>query len=250
MKIALTLNKRDITSAINNKYLEYVHGANLQPIAFDQQTPVEMICLMCDGLILKGGPDLDPIYYGYNNHSSLDIDPELDEFERQLFWGFVNLRKPVFGICRGFQLIFRELALQRTENNRIHGFKYVQHMEGHNQMHKDVKRRFAYHFVEYFPRLYDLGDNAREKNFLAVNSMHHQGVQKDTGKGSKQFSRDQSPITPLAWHGSTLEAFACIENRILAVQWHPEEMNDVELLNNIFRAENEEGANALAGEIL
>lgn len=249
MKIALTLNKRDITSAINNRYLEYVHNANMQPIAFDQQTPVEIICLMCDGLLLKGGSDLDPIYYGYNNSSSLDIDPELDEFERQLFWGFVNLAKPVFGVCRGFQLIFRELALQRTEQNRIHGFKFVQHMDGHNQVHKDVKRRYAYHYVEYFPQLYDLRDRSRGKSFLAVNSMHHQGVQKDTGKGSKQFNRDQSPITPLAWSGSTLEAFACVDNRVLAVQWHPEELNDVDLLKNVFRRENDEIADALAGEI-
>ena len=238
MKIALTLSKREITSAINNAYIDYVHNANMQPLIFDQRTSPETVCSMSDGLILKGGTDLDPLYYGYNNNTSVDVDPGLDEFERQLFWGFVGLRKPIFGICRGFQLIFRELAFRRTEENRIHGFKYVQHMEGHNQANREVKRPYAFHYVEYKNRLYDLEDSNNEERYLPVNSMHHQGIQKDTGKGSKQFSRGQSPITPIAWSGHVLEAVSAVDIPILAVQWHPEELNDVNLLRNIFRARN------------
>ena len=249
MKIALTLNKREITSAINNKYIDYVHNANMQPLCFDQRTPPETVYSMSDGLILKGGTDVDPIYYGYNNSTSVDVDPNLDEFERQLFWGFVNLGKPVLGICRGFQLIFRELALQRTEENRIFGFKYVQHMEGHNQNHREVERPYAFHYVERTARLYNLGNDSRERTFLPVNSMHHQGVQKDTGKGSKKLDRDQSPIIPVAWSGHVLEAFAAVDMPVLAVQWHPEELDDLALLGNIFRVENVDVADALAGEI-
>lgn len=249
MKIALTLNKREITSAINNKYIDYVHNANMQPLCYDQRTRPEFVIDECDGLILKGGTDVDPIYYYSNNVTSVDVDPELDEFERQLFWGFVNLGKPVFGICRGFQLIFRELVLQRTEENRIFGFKYVQHMEGHNQSHREVERPYAFHYVEHLPKLYNLGDESREKRFLPVNSMHHQGVQKDTGKGSKQFSRGQSPIVPIAWSGHVLEAFSAVDIPVLAVQWHPEELNDLALLGNIFRFEDVDIVDALAGDI-
>jgi len=248
MKIALTLNKREITSAINNKYLEYVHNANMQPICYDQRTRPEFVIDECDGLILKGGSDLDPIYYGYDNYASLDIDPELDDFERRLFWGFVDVGKPVFGICRGFQLIFRELAQERTEENRIFGFKYTQHMEGHNQTLKDVNRPYCFHYVWHTRKLYSLEDEGRERLALPVNSMHHQGIQKDTGKGSKKFDQEQSPIIPLAWSGHVLEAFSAVEGRILAVQWHPEELDDIGLLANVFLAGDRQ-ADVLAGDI-
>jgi gamma-glutamyl-gamma-aminobutyrate hydrolase PuuD len=251
MKIALTLNKREITSAINNKYLEYVHNAGMQPLSFDQRTQPDLVSSICDGLILKGGSDLDPIYYGYDNYASISIDPELDGFERQLLWEFVNAGKPVLGICRGFQLMFRELAVERTQESKIFGFKYLQHMEGHNQAAKEVDRPYAYHYVHYQPQLYDLDSDEvwRERRYLPVNSMHHQGIQKDTGKGSKQFNVNQSPITPLAWSGQVLEAFSAVEGRMLAVQWHPEELNDIALLQNIFRA-RDNIADALVGDIL
>jgi putative glutamine amidotransferase len=234
MRIALTLTKREITSAINNKYLEYVHNAGLQPISFDQLTPVVAIEEICDGLLLKGGADVDPISYGFDNMSSMDIDPELDEFERQLFWAFHNANKPIFGICRGFQLIFRELAVNNGETGNIDGLIYVQHIDGHNQARKDVKRPYAFHYVKYSPQVYDLNADGDRWMFLPVNSMHHQAVTKHTGKGSKQYVQARSPIVPLAWANNVLEAYRSTNNRVLAVQWHPEEMNDVALLLNIF----------------
>jgi putative glutamine amidotransferase len=240
MKIALTLTKREITSAINNKYLEYIYNAGHQPICFDQRAPVFNVGQMCDGLLLKGGSDIDPIYYGYNNASSIDIDPELDEFERQLFWTFYNAGKPIFGICRGFQLIYRELEQQNGPEGKIDGLIYVQHIEGHNQAHKDVKRPYAFHYVKHLPQLYDLNADDDRLQFLAVNSMHHQAVTKHTGKGSKQYVQARSPIVPLAWANNVLEAYRSVNSNVLAVQWHPEETNDIGLLLNIFRERGEE----------
>ena len=43
-----------------------------------------------------------------HNTSSFSAEPEKDDFERKLLHAFIAEGKPVFGICRGFQLIIRE----------------------------------------------------------------------------------------------------------------------------------------------
>lgn len=237
MKIALTLTKREITSAINNKYIEYLHNAGHQPIMFDQRTKTETINEICDGLLLKGGSDIDPLFYGIENVSSFEVDPELDDFERNLFWEFVLSNKPVFGICRGFQLIFRELS-SNFQGGNIPGLIFKQNIEGHDQNRKNIKRIYSSHFVTYIDALYDFDSNNIETKYKTVNSMHHQAVTKHTGKNSKKFKVENSPIIPVAWKDSVLEAFIAKDFRVLAVQWHPEEMNDIALLENIFGENN------------
>jgi putative glutamine amidotransferase len=58
------------------------------------------------GLLLCGGPDLDPLFYREEPHpnANLTILPERDALEWQLLTGARRARTPVFGICRGLQL--------------------------------------------------------------------------------------------------------------------------------------------------
>lgn len=61
---------------------------------------------MCDGLLLTGGPDIEPARY----HQETDplcgpLDLERDAEEWALLDAFVKAGKPVFGICRGLQVI-------------------------------------------------------------------------------------------------------------------------------------------------
>ena len=57
-----------------------------------------------DGLILCGGGDIDPKYYGEEINGSKGIDAERDSAEFALLKAFVEKGLPVLGICRGCQL--------------------------------------------------------------------------------------------------------------------------------------------------
>ena len=58
-----------------------------------------------DGLILPGGIDIDPIWYGCINKSCGEINDELDKLQERYLKAFVEAKKPVLGICRGHQLV-------------------------------------------------------------------------------------------------------------------------------------------------
>lgn len=61
--------------------------------------------LSYDGLLLCGGGDVGPSYYGQENCGSMGIDPARDEAEFALLDAFCTAGKPVMGICRGHQVI-------------------------------------------------------------------------------------------------------------------------------------------------
>ncbi len=59
-----------------------------------------------DGLLLPGGWDVDPSFYGeVRDDKVLETDPELDETEISLFHQAREREIPVLGICRGQQVI-------------------------------------------------------------------------------------------------------------------------------------------------
>lgn len=57
------------------------------------------------GLVLCGGPDLDPHWYGEETRSdaNLSVLPELDHMDWSLLQGAAEGRTPVWAICRGMQ---------------------------------------------------------------------------------------------------------------------------------------------------
>ena len=58
-----------------------------------------------DGLLLCGGGDIDPGAYGQENNACDGIDVARDEAEFALIKRYVELGKPILGICRGHQVI-------------------------------------------------------------------------------------------------------------------------------------------------
>ena len=58
-----------------------------------------------DALLLPGGGDVDPAFFGEENRGSLHIDPALDQAQFTLLDAFIRLNRPVLGICRGMQLL-------------------------------------------------------------------------------------------------------------------------------------------------
>lgn len=151
------------------------------------------------GLFLTGGEDLDPQRYGQKN-TGLCSPPDLwrDSLEWSLCWQFVRQKKPVFGVCRGMQMInvfFGGTLTQDLQEDRglahpYHSIHSVECIEG-----SQLEQLFGASFL--------------------VNSYHHQAVQT---LGAGLIS------TAAAQGGEIVEALEHKTLPVLGVQWHPERM--------------------------
>jgi len=151
-----------------------------------------------DSLILPGGGDITPAFFGQKNKGSREIDTELDILQIQALDLFVRLGKPILGICKGMQLI-----------NIYFGGNIVQHLPtSHKHEYRDKDQIHLTHSINgsTLHRLY--GD------YFFVNSAHHQGID-IPGKLLK--------ITQTADDG-VVEGIEHMSLPILGVQWHPERL--------------------------
>lgn len=151
-----------------------------------------------DGLLLCGGSDIHPSYYGQEINGSVDINIERDRQEFTVLNEFINTGKPILGICRGCQLL--NVALGGT---------LIQDLEN-KHIHSPVTTGDAVHRVNatsscIMSNLY--GD------IFYVNSHHHQAIDK-LGSGL---------IATLSCDG-VIEAIEHKEKPYFAVQFHPERM--------------------------
>ena len=152
-----------------------------------------------DGMILCGGCDVDPARYGEEINGTGEIDPVRDAAEFAVLDAFVKAGKPVFGICRGHQLM-----------NVYFGGSLHQHLPDAD-LHTMTSAGDNVHEIT---ALQDsiLGKLYGEKFF--VNSSHHQGVKRlGDGLAATAF-----------WQGEYIEAFEHTKYPMFGVQWHPERM--------------------------
>ena len=122
---------------------------------------------------MAGGSKIDPTHYGYNNNYSNNIDTIRDEYDRKLFYSFNYYKKPILGICRGFQLILHEfLSINKYYKQFI---KPVFNLNNHHQINElNIKRSDLFHSIKIdYKNLYNSTINL--KNNMFVNSMHLQG---------------------------------------------------------------------------
>ena len=148
-----------------------------------------------DVLLLPGGGDVHPRFYGRAIGGAADIDEARDERELALVDEFLREGKSVVGICRGLQLI-----------NVFFGGTLHRHIWGHAQ-ERGCDRL---HVVHTAPGLLRALYGAR----FTVNSAHHQAVEA-LGEGLQ--------VLACAPDG-TVEAIAHESLPVFAVQWHPERL--------------------------
>jgi putative glutamine amidotransferase len=161
-----------------------------------------------DGLILSGGGDVHPQYFGQElNGAEVDrIDLRRDELELTLARAAMDRDLPLFGICRGCQVL-----------NVAAGGAMVQHFDGHRSPADST----AFHEIAIVPgsRFHQIIGLAR----LAVNTFHHQGL--DLPSMAPRFT----PVglaDPDAW---LIEAYESPDHRwLLGVQWHPERLFELD----------------------
>jgi putative glutamine amidotransferase len=153
-----------------------------------------------DGLLLPGGWDVDPAWYGEKKDEKVGpIDRELDETELRMFEQARARDLPVMGICRGQQVI-----------NVAMGGTLVQHLDDHDV--RDHGRNHLAHTIQVEPAS-ELGQAAGEHK-IQVNSFHHQAV-KQLAPGLHQSATGDD---------GTVEGVESDDGLIVAVQCHPEEL--------------------------
>ncbi len=262
MKIAMPVSPSKTQYFINQSYIDYAADAGYEPVLVSPRSNIDEMAHICHGLLLPGGIDLDPIFYGEDNIGSYSTDPERDDFERRLFYAFKNSGKLVFGICRGFQLIIREFLRHNKEHEKWYSF--YQHVSKHNLASDlSIARTQPSHSVAALKnRLY--GEEYPKAVKMFVNSMHHQCVLADLPnsktKGQKPLLLTTKDITALAFTKIGLESkdteviVEAVEIRnwlgggMRAVQWHPEELKDYALLKTFFGTEEHAGNAVLTVE--
>jgi putative glutamine amidotransferase len=161
-----------------------------------------------DGLVLQGGNDVSPQQYGEAPlHPDWAGDPVRDAYEMALIRAFVAAGKPVFGICRGLQLL-----------NVTFGGSLFQDINQQNPEALDHRQAGAYenhfHRVEFVPgtHLASLYPGLRT---ATTNSIHHQGI-KQLAPGFVVEARCPDD--------GMIEAIRRTEGSgfVAGVQWHPE----------------------------
>jgi putative glutamine amidotransferase len=167
--------------------------------------PEEMLDRI-DGLILAGGADLDPSFYGAEPHpETRHTVPERDRTEIAMALGAIERDLPVLGICRGMQLI--NIALGGT----LH--QHVPELRGHEE-HRRNPGTFvgAEHDVRLEPG--SLAAMAAGEEVHVTKSHHHQGV---------DVIGDGLQVTGHSTLDDLAEAIELPSKRfVLGVQWHPE----------------------------
>ncbi len=188
-------------------YVDAVAAAGGRPIVLPPlPSAVAETLGALDGLILCGGPDLDPALYGQQPvGATTAVAPERDAAELALLRAALLADLPVLGICRGMQLI-----------NVVHGGSLVQHLPdavGHDG-HRTRPGHFDVHPVTVDPasRVGAIVASPAE-----VCSGHHQGLDEIGDR-----------LRAVAWaDDGSVEAVEAPEREfLLGVLWHPEEGQD------------------------
>lgn len=202
----------------------YCEGVNevgglavLLPMTTDEGMLLEIVDRF-DGFLVSGGPDVDARYYGENNMPyNEEISPFRDLMEMFVCKKAIELNKPVFGICRGIQVM--NAAMGGTLFQDIHAQVKDRELLKHSQSAPKWYPTHDVH-IERNSRVWD----AFKKEHAGVNSFHHQAV-KDPAPGFRVTSRAiDGIIESIEYSG---HVFA------VGVQWHPELMwdRDREFLN-------------------
>ncbi|PMB82998.1 gamma-glutamyl-gamma-aminobutyrate hydrolase [Limosilactobacillus pontis] len=171
-----------------------------------------------DGVIFAGGADVDPAFFNEEPHEALGLTyRKRDLFEIALVKEAVHANKAIMGICRGMQLINIALGgsvYQDLSEDPLKTLKHDQEAPGNLPSHHINVKKDSRIFQLVGKRPY-------------VNSRHHQALHKIAPVlRVTATADDQVP-----------EAVESINNdRILAVQWHPENMfKHYEYSQSLFR---------------
>ena len=205
--IGISANTADIDLTLRRVYCDQIVRAGGVPMVLPPVDDAEVLINMLegiDGLVLTGGADYNPLWYGEQPEKELHtINSTRDLPELLLTRLAFNRQIPILGICRGVQTM--AIAL---------GGNLVQDLKTPLKHGQDAPRSEATHSVTITEgsTLYALYG---QETF--VNSFHHQAV-KDCGSHLHVVATAPDGV---------IEAVESTEQKaLMGVQWHPEWMGD------------------------
>ena len=201
---------------IKPEYLDAILSAGGLPVVLPlsaDDAQARALCARCDGIVLTGGPDVDPAWYGEAPLACTSVCAPRDRLERSVFSAALELDKPVLGICRGIQLI-----------NAVLGGSLIQDIpsqcSGSARHAMDAPFDRACHSVDLLDRtpLRSLSEQAR----IGVNSLHHQAI-RGLAPGLTAMALSEDGLVEAVW----------MKDRrfVWAVQWHPEITYQIDVLS-------------------
>ncbi|MDX2020013.1 MAG: gamma-glutamyl-gamma-aminobutyrate hydrolase family protein [Deltaproteobacteria bacterium] len=185
----------------------------------DGQLALEAYVQDLDALVLQGGADVSPASYG-----ELPMRPEWsgdqvrDEYEMALIRMFLQVGKPVLGVCRGLQILNVAMggSLYQDINTQLEGSRVHRDWEIYDQNFHNIRIVRPSHLAKLYPTT-AIG---------RVCSVHHQAI-KALGKGLvvEASSVEDNVVEAVRLTGPTW---------VYGVQWHPEwhDVNDTSLMDS------------------
>ena len=200
----------NISTAVPDSYIRALLKSGAVPLIIPVIPSTKVLAQlfrMIDGLLLIGGPDLDPVHYHQQPVRGLrKITPPRDAVEIQVTRWALEADLPILAICRGIQVLnvaeggtlWQDIASQLPDAEK-HDY-YPDHPEDF------LAHNVKLHAGSRLARIVGDAD-------LAVNSLHHQAIDR---LGVGLFPVAHSP-------DGIIEAVEGAANRwIIGVQWHPE----------------------------
>jgi putative glutamine amidotransferase len=212
MKIAVSVSEKEMPKGENSPYFQALIRAGARPEEIELVTARSpgFRVQAYDGILLAGGEDVDPaLYEEERRYDSVKVNRQRDDFEFKLLDRARESQLPIFGICRGTQLI----------NVKFGGTLY-QDLQSDTELKFDHKQAGDRADMSHIVTLTDpdsLLSEAFQGN-CSVNSFHHQAI-KRVGRGLKVTAYSEDGL---------VEAVEAVDDYpyLVAVQWHPEEIAD------------------------
>ncbi|MDR1524579.1 MAG: gamma-glutamyl-gamma-aminobutyrate hydrolase family protein [Tannerella sp.] len=226
-KIGISANRKEGMSCIAEPYFQSVIMAGGAPVLLPVTTDIHALATIVDtldGIILSGGGDINALYLGEEPAPEVeDTDPYRDEYDFLLLRLAFNRQLPIFGICRGHQVI--NVAFGGTLYQDIHT-RFSADALKHSQ---EEARHVATHpvILADIPSGLKVALKSPPQQAISVNSFHHQAV------------KDVAPefIATATSPDGLNEAIEHPEYPVFGVQWHPEQMAVAgnEMMLDLFR---------------
>jgi putative glutamine amidotransferase len=207
VKIALTRTDNPEKHQYYQNWLEEVENVEVITLSAQDNNLSEVEA--CEGLVLSGGRDIHPKYYGSENleykGAPENYSEKRDDFEIAAFKQARDKDLPILGICRGLQLI--NVICKGTLIQSLDDFDEDKtHLGNPDKIHSV--------FIQPETLLYDIVGHKEG----VVNSAHHQAIDR-LGEGLLVNSRaGDGTIEGIEWKQKSGSSF------MLAIQWHPERM--------------------------
>ncbi|MBI3577821.1 MAG: gamma-glutamyl-gamma-aminobutyrate hydrolase family protein [Ignavibacteriales bacterium] len=195
-----------------NCYFDWIHRVNPKAemvrlsYLLNNAEMVEQV----DGLLLTGGGDVHPKYYGKGElvAQCKGVDDERDKFELDLIKGAMDAELPILAICRGMQIMNIYLGGSLIIDLPSSGCQGHSSKNGEDGIHQ-VSSVAGSLFREITGRVE-----------LTINSSHHQAIDQ-LGKGLIACAISPDNVIEAAeWADKKRSPF------LLMVQYHPERIND------------------------